>query len=348
MMEVLSVHDSDFTADCAEYNKELDLVAFGTYELDKESGKRIGSILVGALEDEGRDIKWVYKDQLPGVFDLKWSGCENYLASANADGKCYINKDIGFKSPKMIVASSDDLDDAFCLSLDWNNRVSRTMSNAQVAVSRSDGCISIFDIASDATVNKEWEAHCYFGGAPAETWIVAFDCFSTNILASGADDGKLKMWDLRIDASSGPTRVNNAHDAGVCSIQFSHLNENVFATGSYDHQIRVWDKRKMKSPLYPGEDVGGGVWRLKWHPENPSLLLAACMRSGFMILDCANANESTPVEIITEFRETEERGSWESLGYGVDWVYKNSHSQALVVGASFYNRKLWVLEPKES
>jgi diphthamide biosynthesis protein 7 len=40
----------------------------------------------------------------------------------------------------------------------------------------------------------------------------------------------------------------------------------------------------VRKPLYQHR-VGGGVWRVKWHPTDPNLLLVSAMHNGFHVLE---------------------------------------------------------------
>lgn len=87
---------------------------------------------------------------------------------------------------------------------------------------------------------------------------------------------------------------------GVCSLQSHPRKDHLFASGrwavcvcvcvmfhslySYDERVLVWDIRTMKKPLKE-TSVGGGVWRVKWHPTNSDLMATACMHNGFRIIN---------------------------------------------------------------
>lgn len=91
-------------------------------------------------------------------------------------------------------------------------------------------------------------------------------------------------------------------------------------------------------------NTGGGVWRAKWHPTNPELLLAACMYNGFAVLRAA-AGEAAGLEIL----ESYEHASG-SLSYGADWCRDEGAAgsgASLAATASFYDRQLhlWSYRP---
>lgn len=57
----------------------------------------------------------------------------------------------------------------------------------------------------------------------------------------------------------------------------------MLSTCSYDEVLRVWDTRRLAGPLGK-HAIGGGVWRIKPHPQDPTLLLLAAMYNGFHVL----------------------------------------------------------------
>jgi diphthamide biosynthesis protein 7 len=82
-------------------------------------------------------------------------------------------------------------------------------------------------------------------------------------------------------------------------------------------------------------NTGGGVWRAKWHPTDPHLLLAACMYNGFAVLQADGT--AGQVSIVEAYEH--QPGS---LSYGADWC-RAADVGSLAATCSFYDRKvhLW-------
>lgn len=191
---------------------------------------------------------------------------------------------------------------------------------------------------------QSWRAH------DLEAWTASFHFSSLNLALSGGDDCAFKGWDLREDnggsdgsnslTSRAPLWVDKkSHAAGVCCIASSPFQPHSVLTGSYDEGVRLWDIRYGTRPIAVSDaKAGGGVWRLKWHPTDPQLVLAACMHGGFAVLRASTA-EGT-IEVVERYPYQQ------SLGYGAGWCSEvGSDGCSVVATASFYDRLLHLWSP---
>ena len=110
---------------------------------------------------------------------------------------------------------------------------------------------------------------------------------------------------------------------------------------SYNDSVQLFDARKPLTPLVQA-DVGGGAWRVKWHPteDRKNDLLVACMHDGFKVVRFGEDFSGDP-QIVKRYDEHK------SLAYGVDWSYAqpiNSNGDTLIGSCSFYDHKmdLWI------
>ncbi|KAG0317618.1 Diphthine methyltransferase [Dissophora globulifera] len=298
---------------------------------------RLGRLLTYTISgdsDDSRKLANTASADTPAILDMKWShqliNGHPTLGITNASGELLLYQ-INSAGNDLVSVSSyqTNTEQKLALSLDWSNRVQQE-KHPRVAVSLSNGDITVLDLdtaSSTLSENLTWHAH------DLEAWIVGWNYHDTNVLYTGADDCKLKGWDMRMDCSYA-TFVSKAHQMGVCSIQSNPHNDHILATGSYDENVLIWDTRSMRNPLSATE-TGGGVWRLKWHPASADILLAGCMHNGFHVLRYDSAWSSGT--IVSSFMEHT------SLAYGVDWSYAPTAAKSelpLVASCSFYDHKI--------
>jgi diphthamide biosynthesis protein 7 len=210
--------------------------------------------------------------------------------------------------------------------------------------SYSNGKVAIHDVVTqgDETVQvvekTSWVAHSLFGNTPTEVWSACFASFD-NVVLSGGDDAKLKLWDVR--STTRPMQVLQHFEAGVTCISTNPKNFNICAVGSYDETLALYDVRKASVPLLHSKPLGGGIWRIKWHPHDPNRLLLAAMHGGCRVVEVREDNE---------FVVTKEFTKHESMAYGADWLVSHcEHDEDLVEAAascSFYDRAVYLWDTR--
>lgn len=234
--QVVQSIDVGLTADCCEWlagSSDRDgVLAMATYQLDEKLGKRKGEIRLFSFDAEAQgerlEIKQRCAVDVAGVLDLKWGRKskqkqQGWLGAATSDGSVYLYKtEMEDDKRKLVhVAKADteveQSETSFCLSLDWNDRLdSENPAMSKIVASRADGKLGVVDV-NTAQCERSWVAHMYSGNvAPAEVWIAAFDCWDTNVVYSGADEGLLKAWDCRTStASPSPILVDRHHEVSL-------------------------------------------------------------------------------------------------------------------------------------
>ncbi|XP_054629620.1 diphthine methyltransferase isoform X2 [Dunckerocampus dactyliophorus] len=321
----LQVFDTELNADTVEWcpvSPHHSILACGTYQLQTQKEeedvppRRTGRLYLFKYQAEAlrSPLTEIQRIDTPAILDMKWchvpASGKVVLGLATSTGELQLHtlSDSQEGSSSLQKLSSMEVGaDRLLLSLDWSTG-RMDSSDVQAVCSDSAGSVSVLSWDEGALkTSSQWKAHDF------EAWISAFSYWDTHMLYSGGDDCKLKGWDLRMGPSS-PTFISKRHSMGVCSIHSNPHRQHILATGSYDEKVLLWDERNMRHPLSE-TSLGGGVWRLKWHPTQQHLLLAACMHNHFRILDCQHSTEASggSCAVVASYI------LHNSLAYGADW-----------------------------
>ncbi|RCV34455.1 hypothetical protein SETIT_7G160800v2 [Setaria italica] len=225
---------------------------------------------------------------------------------------------------------AEDISSSMCLYVDWNQTAE------SLSVGLSDGSLSVVSVREDRLeISEQWAAHQF------EVWTCYFDRTRPHLLYSGSDDCCFSSWDLRESPSNIVFQNKKSHNMGVCCFAQNPFDGNMLLTGSYDEFLRVWDMRLMAKPVNEKSiNLGGGVWRMKYHPSIADVVLAACMHNGFAIVK-VGSGDATVMETYCKH---------ESLAYGADWQKNEEAEQngnsSVVATCSFYDRLIRVWQPE--
>jgi hypothetical protein len=166
---------------------------------------------------------------------------------------------------------------------------------------------------------------------------LAFSPFMDNLLATGAEDGMVKITVLPDDGAYEKVETSNAtmegHLKKVSVVRFHPAANNVITSIAYDNALKVWDIEKSQQMLSLDDVHPDLPQSVEWN-ENGSLLATSCKDKLVRILD-PRAPKSVSKTLGTE-------------GGKSRVVWFDNHNLLGVVGFSKTNmRQYAVYDPKK-
>ncbi|XP_028119004.1 protein SPA1-RELATED 3 isoform X2 [Camellia sinensis] len=169
------------------------------------------------------------------VCSLSFDRDGEFFATAGVNKKIKIfeygtilNEDRDIHYPVVELVSRSKLS-----SICWNSYI-----KSQIASSNFEGVVQVWDVTR-SQVFMEMREH------ERRVWSVDFSLADPTMLASGSDDGSVKLWNINQGVSVGTIKTK----ANVCCVQFPVDSSRYLAFGSADHRIYYYDLRNTKMPL---------------------------------------------------------------------------------------------------
>nr|CAD2200610.1 unnamed protein product [Meloidogyne enterolobii] len=148
--------------------------------------------------------------------------------------------------------------------------------NDRILSTNTQGQIFLVNVEDGSFVSNCGHKSKY-GLEECEVWCCSW--INGQTFATGAEDGILKIWDLRCSFSSREQQKIE-HSAGVTSLY--KLNDDYqIMSGSYDDNLRLFDWRNLNKPLSTLK-LNGGIWEVS--PIENNYFILACMYGGASII----------------------------------------------------------------
>ncbi len=169
------------------------------------------------------------------------------------------------------------------------------------------------------------------GGEGRDVYDAAFDPVNPSIVATGGNDGVVRLWNLDSIKNDNTTLEDNipleGHKDRIQSVAFSPDGKSLISS-SDDDTVRVWDTEKHAQDGKPLEAHKGDIWKAIYDAEGKSIFTSSWDRS-IGIWDAATFN--------LEARLHGHSGSVQALDY-------NLFKGWLASGSTDLTARVWSLE----
>jgi ribosome assembly protein RRB1 len=173
-----------------------------------------------------------------------------------------------------------------------------------LAACSADGTVRIFDLRTPFNNISELliQAH------NTDVNVISWNKKAPTLIASGAEDGSFKVWDLRYIGKPAITNIA-WHQEQVCSIERQPHDEWTLAVASADNRLSVWDFSVEKDDeetldpnfehvpdqllfLHQGQE---DLKEVRWHPVYPNVLMTTAL-DGYNVFEPAIDEADSEVE----------------------------------------------------
>ncbi|MCO5577343.1 hypothetical protein L7F22_031172 [Adiantum nelumboides] len=168
------------------------------------------------------------------VCSLSFDRDQEYFATAGIcrrirvfDCDAVLNENVDIHYPVVEMMANSKLS-----SICWNSYI-----KSHIASSDYDGVVQLWD-ASTAQTLMQYKEH------KKRAWSVDFSQADPTKLASGSDDGCVKLWSINQEGSIGTIKTQ----ANVCCVQFPGDSAHLIAFGSADYKVYCYDLRNLRVP----------------------------------------------------------------------------------------------------
>lgn len=232
-----------------------------------ENDRRIGKLV--ALDYLNLEVEAELSTDY-GILETRQNESDNSYVSVCSDlilRKFQLTKNKDQLEFELVIQSdkSDELtDDQIALGMDINANL--------IGYTTSGGYACVNSIDTFKPIIQNWCCH-----PNVETWTIGIHNKGT-IMATGADNCELKLWEAKHYNNSSPELIysnQRLHQSGVTVCRFA--GDHTLFTGCYDGILREFDIRNMAQTVQE-KNVDGGIWRIEVEEEGSEkrLLLALC------------------------------------------------------------------------